>query len=226
VTLTPSDGTPSTSRAVTFGEFDSEAQVIFQAASGGADFTVSVDWDQDADSPAACHGHKAWTDPLVSHRAKVGDPNAPRVAGRYVVHYRPLNYSGKPTTEKWRVTPLCDYFGCSGRIHSGGKTAKLRLISAARFTATGSLGNTHQTCSIVTTVTNNFTGQQSRNTRTVPNAWVGTYTFSLKAVRTRHGRAITITGTWLDTERPTPSARRKGCTRTFHYRESVRMQAA
>lgn len=199
-----------------------QAVVVLAAPSTGNQFFLSLEWDQDAGKQSACHGRIVQALPLVPVDASVGHPGAPRVVGRYRLYYRSLRTTR--ITFVWSIRPRCDYFGCTSDIRvSGGGGGLLRLIDseAGTYATSWRGGNTRENC--IVTTTNRFTGQVLRR-RTIRNAWQASYRVEVTVRRTENGSAEVLSGTWKATNKPTAAARRRGCNRTYRYRDAVRLE--
>jgi len=215
VTLTVSarDGSPPRVQQVEMSS--AETQVIVPAPSAGEEFTLALDWDQDAGTPRACHGHTATNLPLVPADARVGDPGAARLSGRYRITFRPIDYSGARFSALWRITPLCDFFACSARLRSTlGLRGKVRYIGGQTDYAVEGRYQGYRDC-------------VSADERRVvaENGYRQTYRVTLRVVRTRSGRATTLVGRRKWTYTRTAAARRRGCRNEAPDYDAVRLQA-
>jgi hypothetical protein len=147
----------------------------------------------------------------------VGDPEWPRFAGRYTVSYRPIDYQDKPFASTWRITPLCQYFACAGRLRSsGGLRGKVRLVGTSKTTyrVENPIGYTECVW--------RYPDQPDKE---YPHGYRITSLINLRVVRSRNGRAITLAGRRTWTYTPTAIGKRRGCTRTVRDYDAVRLQA-
>lgn len=199
-----------------------ETTAILTAPSHGTGFVLTVQWDQDAGTQRACHGTTVLTVPLVPPTATVGRPSVPRLQGRYRVSYRPINYSERSKPSVWRLTPNCEFFACSTQVRStGGLRGRFRLRGRA-YRLTAHQGRTNDSCTVTRITRDALTGEVlSRRTRTIPNAFKQRRTVRLRVTREADGLIVAFSGETTAHAIPTPAARRRGCRRTFRYKDRI-----
>jgi hypothetical protein len=115
-TVTYSDAAGRREEVFVFPPDDLDIRVIRSAPSGRR-LSLSFRWLQNAGEPDACVGEDAYPAiPIVARKARVGDPETPRLSGRFRVRY----YAGERDTARWRLFPRCEIFGCRTRLQSTG----------------------------------------------------------------------------------------------------------
>jgi hypothetical protein len=119
VTTIGSSGLADVVEDFAFAEGEDEIEVVREVPTGRSTIAMRFDWLQDEGRPSACRGSDVYRDiPVISKTAKAGDVEAPRLAGRWAIRYGKGRTREDRTT--WRLTPLCDVFGCRTRLDSKG----------------------------------------------------------------------------------------------------------
>jgi hypothetical protein len=181
---------------------DGEGRIVMPPVEpGNAEIVMSFEWDQDVGTQAACHGVDDYVVPLVKSGEKVGRPDVYRLEGTYRVKYA----RDRPGTFTWRLSPTCDYFGCSIRVRSsGGLKARIKLRADGVYEIRRPRESGYGSC----TVRNNLTG----SVRTFEPAYTMRRVIALRKRSTGTNPARLAVGTVTDTYSPTPAARDNGCT--------------
>jgi hypothetical protein len=182
-------------------------------------------WVQDLSTPKACRGSDEYQIPVIPKGATAGDPEQPRMDGRFAVTEHALTQKGTVSHPTWTLSPTCDYFGCRTRLRSS-----LGLRGAFLPTKDGDYelaksrhpGGTSGTCIVEKTTKNTLTGEVlSSKVIHIKRAFREEVRIQLNPKRVVGGEIRAFAGTIHSTYFPTAAAERRGCRKVYHYGERL-----
>lgn len=221
LSLTASNNQPTAVVAVPVEK--ARTPVVISAGPRG-DLKLSVRWEQDLGSPAACVGSDDFTIPVVPPGVSVGRPIAPRLAGTFAMAGKEVAPDrGRWDHWAWTFSPRCDLFACSTRLGWPGKTVGYllpKMNGSYELSRSYQLTGSEADCIIETIKRNHFTGEvTSRTTRRYRHTYEARIRIELMPTKWRGDDAIAFRGTAAEVWMPNERGRRKGCHLRYHYLE-------
>ena len=188
--------------------------IVTSGAAKDLGATLDVTWDQDAGTPAACHGDRHYALPNVPAGATAGDPSRPRLKGRFAMRY---TERGSPVTyDIWQMKPTCGYFACDARLGPPPYWGRLNLKPNGSYERNWERGPA-ATCTI-----DYFRNHRVVETREFRHSYYIHEHLLLRPVRIRGGLVVALAGRHRQTLVPTERARRRGCHRTYQWTANVK----
>lgn len=199
--------------------------IVTLAGSRGI-LNLSVRWEQEVESPAGCVGRDDHAIPVVPPEASVGTREAGRLVGAFSIREIEIAPARSRWIHNvWTLSPTCDVFACPTRVRSTGTLAGSFLPKpngsyelSHIFPLSGAAGE----CVVTTTYTNSSGTGKWRKVRRYKHAFE--YQIRVELIPTKvdeGGRVVAFRGTIAQTYIPTPRGRRKGCHRSYRYREKL-----
>jgi len=181
---------------------------------------VSIYWEQDAGTLAACEGSEEFRLPVIPAGATAGDPQLPRLAGHYAVTKRYSRGAPEVIRPVWILTPRCSYFACNTRVRTaGGERGTFQLRANGEYRMDLDLGRSG-VCHAEKV--NRATGEVLRRKR-IAKAWYVYRTVRLIPIKV--GTSPTVIerfrGVALEEYEPTRWAKRFNCQPTT-FKEIIR----
>jgi len=192
-------------------ELGGRTRVLVPAPSTTGRYDLTFSWYQPEEG-TPCVGSDQHGIRVVPPDSRLGDTDLGRVAGRWAMTFRPLNYRGRVIRRTWRWRPACDYGACDARASSNSRSVfRFRLRSNGTLFAKTKVPRVRLGRCIIT---RSFAGVVLSR-RVIKRAYTARFEDTLRVSQTREQggllQARAIRGVDRAFAVPIPEARRAGC---------------